>query len=698
MKKEIGKFFILIVPVVFMLSCSKKEINVHSISVLPQTQGFSKEYTFNRQPLQSSYMAKLPLGSIHAKGWLHHQLELMADGMTGHLTEISNFLKPNNGWLGGENDGWEEQAYWFRGFYSLSVLTGDPRLQGESQRWIEAIISSQDNDGYFGPKNRKCIVGNNGQKVCDLWPHMIMIEALISHYEATGDKRVPRLLERFFQFCQNLPDDQFIPLIDITSFGYWQPSIQSDRAGDMIPSIVWLYNQTGESWLLDLAWRFYRRIAQPSGTFLDNHVINFTQRFAYAGIFSQISKESWQMELTEYWYKEHMTAWGQTPGGIFAADERIRPGYVDPRQGFETCGFGEFARSFYLLARLTGKTVYADRTEDLLFNHFPAAMTPDLKGLHYLTASNQPQLDAGESHDYNNKGRQISYSPWIYRCCQHNVAMTWPRFVENLWQASADQGLIAWMYAPNNVTAKVGKNGTTVSIETDTNYPFKGRMKMRLLCSKPVTFPLYLRVPIWSVGATIRLNDEIVESDAKPGEYLRIEHTWVSGDRLEIDLPMTVSLKRWPRNGSVTVNRGPLSYSVKIGEKWSRYGGNDLWPEREVFPTTPWNYGLLLSGENPAQSFKVVETSEKIALQPWTEETAPIRILVKAKRIPNWQLDEHTKTVPDLQPGPILSNEKEEEITMIPLGCARLRISCLPVIGEKPYASEWQLHPIIPRN
>jgi hypothetical protein len=77
-----------------------------------------------------------------------------------------------------------------------------------------------------------------------------------------------------------------------------------------------------------------------------------------------------------------------------------------------------------------------------------------LKALHYLTASNQPQLDASECHEYYNKGRQICYSPHIYRCCQHNVAMGWPWYAQNLWQGTADDGLAAWLYAACDVTVR----------------------------------------------------------------------------------------------------------------------------------------------------------------------------------------------------------------------------------------------------
>ena len=116
----------------------------------PTTKKSNSFYCTNRAPLLPSPFAKLPLGSIRPKGWLKHQLELMAKGMTGRLTELSSFLKAENGWFGGDKPGWEEQPYWFRGFHDLAVLTGNERLLDESKRWIEAIFRSQDDEATSG--------------------------------------------------------------------------------------------------------------------------------------------------------------------------------------------------------------------------------------------------------------------------------------------------------------------------------------------------------------------------------------------------------------------------------------------------------------------------------------------------------------------------------------------------------------------
>ena len=642
-------------------------------------------YCSNRPPLLGNPLIRLPLGAVRPSGWLKHQLDLMAEGMTGRLTELSQFLAPDNGWFGTDKEGWEEQPYWFRGFYSLAQLTGKSRLLTEATRWIEAILGGQDADGYFGAPFHKQVTGKNGQTVCDLWPHMVMLDAIIRHHEATGDARVIPFMTRFFAFCRELPDERFIPVFR-EGFCDWKLSIQPVRAGDMLPHLYWLYNRTGDEWLLPLATRFFHRISPPSNEWLDHHVIHFTQRFAYPGTYATQSGNTRHLDLTEYWYRQHLGTWGQQPRGIFGADENIRPGCVDPRQGFETCGFGEFAKNFYFLGRLTGKAMFADQIEDILFNHFPASMTPDLKALHYLTASNQPQLDASEKHEYQNKGRMIDYSPWLYRCCQHNVAMTWPWFVENLWQASADGGLVAWVYSGCEVSAAVA-GGRMVHVREETDYPFSGGVKLSVTCDGDTAFPLYLRIPGWCRDFRVEVNGQSLGVDTQPGHYVRVERTWATGDVITIAMGMSLGLTTWPRTGSVTVDRGPLSYSLKIGERWQRCGGTDAWPEWELFPITPWNYGLLLDAGDPLAGFRIVEKGP-VADQPWTLDTAPIEITARAKRIPAWKLVNETVDV--LRDSPIRSVQAEETVTLVPLGCARLRMSCLPVISDAPDAREWE--------
>jgi hypothetical protein len=247
--------------------------------------------------------------------------------------------------------------------------------------------------------------------------------------------------------------------------------------------------------------------------------------------------------------------------------------------------------------------------------------------------------------------------------------------------ATGGNGVAAVLYAPSSVDVKVG-NGTRVKIEEATDYPFRGAIEFKISASSPVKFPLMLRVPGWCKHAGVKINGKDVEVGASPDSWISLEREWKNGDVVTLTLPMEISVKVWTKDmNSVSVMRGPLAYSLKIGEKWVKYGGTEKWPAYEVFPTTKWNYGLVVDLEDPSRSFKVEEKTGSLAKQPFDLDSAPIELTAEGKLIPQWKL-ESNGMVGELQESPVKSDEPVEKITLVPMGCARLRISVFPTIVE----------------
>jgi hypothetical protein len=630
-------------------------------------------YQGNRAPLTPSPFVKLPIGSIRPHGWLRKQLELMADGFCGRLPEVSPWAKfEGNAWVsptGTGSNGWEEAPYWLRGYGDLGYVLQDKRIMADFRRWVDGILSSQRPDGYFGPEaNRKAL---------DLWPNMLALYALRTFYEATGDRRVIPFMSRYFKWQSRL-----------SLYTYLPDSWQKCRGGDNLDSIYWLYNRTGQSWLLDHARVTHERTLDWVGGVASWHGVNFAQAFREPGEFYQQTHDSRYVQAVLHNLQLMTDQYGQVPGGMYGADENARPGYNGPRQATETCSFVEMMHSDEMMLKITGDSAWADRCEDVAFNSLPASMTPDLKGLHYLTAPNQIQLDrADKSPMIQNGGDMFSYNPRDYRCCQHNAVFGWPYFAEHLWMATPGGGIAATLYAPSLVTAKVA-NGLTVRIEEITEYPFDETVTLHVSSNGAVRFPLTLRVPAWCSRPQLLVNGTPAAGITRRRGWITIDRTWRSGDKLQLKLPMTLQVKTWEHNRrAVSVCRGPLAYSLKIGETWKRYG-DEPWPGYEVFPTTPWNYGLALDAQNPAGSITVARKEGPIDDQPFTPDAAPITLKAKAKRIPQWTQCANG-LVSELQPSPIKCVEPEEEVTLVPMGCARLRISSFPTIGDGPDAHPW---------
>lgn len=269
--------------------------------------------------LTRNAVKKLPLGTIRPEGWLKCQLEKELKGLPGQLWKISPYLTENNAWLHPENgwhlswryfrekglEGrpWEEQPYWLRTFVPLAVLTGDAGSIRVAERYMNAMIGSVQPDGWFGPDAPKHYESENPEvkeTLVDIWPHMVVSEAVLSWYDYTGERRWIDMLHGFLKFCDALPEEQLCPLYR-SDLGYsWPPIIQRDRACDLLPTIFRVMETTGDRSLGGLAHKIYRRWRGPSCEFLDAHTVNFAQQFAYGAVYSRISHRKWHRDSSVF--------------------------------------------------------------------------------------------------------------------------------------------------------------------------------------------------------------------------------------------------------------------------------------------------------------------------------------------------------------------------------------------------------------
>lgn len=637
-------------------------------------------YPANRPPLQPSLLVKLPAGSVKAEGWLRKMLALQAAGFHGQLGEISPFLKKqNNAWLSptGKGDhGWEEVPYWLKGYIGCAYLLDDASMREEAKVWIEAALKSQQPDGWFGPDKGRKGVATDLVGRADLWPNMIMLFCLQIHHERTQDPRVLDLMTRYFKHLATLPEKGFLTR--------WAAA----RGGDQLYSILWLYNRTGDEFLLDLARKTHRATLPWNRGVADWHNVNMAQGFREPAQYWQLSGDPAHYTATRQVWQQIRLMYGQVPGGMFGADENAREGHYGPRQAIETCGVAEKMLSDGLLLAVTGEPVWADRCEDAAFNTMPATMTADLKALRYLTAPNQPQSDhVGKSPGLQNSGPMYCLDPHDHRCCQHNAGHAWPYFIQHMWFASSGNGLAALMYGPCVVSART-TGEREVRIVESTQYPFDDEVTFTFSGDGVGRFPLYLRIPDWCTNATIAINGEAQPARPAPGRFARILRTWQDGDRVVLALPQQIRLRTWTENrGAVSVDRGPLTYSLRIAEAPRQHGGTPQWPAWDLFPASPWNYGLVLTGDT-AKDFEFKSEMWPDDEVPFRGDTTPFRIRARAKRIPGWTLD-GTGLVRELIDSPLRSAEPEETVTLIPMGAARLRIAAFPVIGAGDGARDW---------
>ncbi len=635
----------------------------------------------NRAPLRANPYMPLPLGAIQPAGWLREMLVRQAKGATGHLDSLYPLVMGvRNGWRGGDGDQWERGPYWLDGLLPLGYILHDPALIAKTKPFIEWTLGSQQPDGYFGPmKDYPDEQGLQRSNCHDWWPHMVMLKVLQQYYSATGDKRVIKLMTNYFRYqLARLPVE---PLDHWTFWGRY-------RAGDNLQAVYWLYNITGDGFLLDLADVLHRQTFDYTDAFLHTallsttgaiHGVNLAEGMKEPLVYYQQHPEQQYLDATDKGLGDLQHFDGMAHG-LFGADESLHGS--DPTQGSELCTAVEMMYTLEQMICISGNVGYADRLERIAFNALPAQIDSNFIGRQYFQQANQVMVTRhNRNFDFNHDGTDVCYGLFTgYTCCTANMHQGWPKFVQNLWYLTPDDGLAAMVYSPNTVKAFV--KGKEVVIHEETNYPFGQTIRLRIGLSGGLAFPLRMRIPGWCKAAVISVNGAAMPLAA--GDSVAVlNRVWKEGDVVVLKLPMQLSTQTWHEH-AVSVERGPIVYALKIGEAVNTVRdttGYGLF--QEIRPTTHWNYALIdmRSAALPA-AFSTKEDTV-LASYPWTVSGAPVILHARAKRLPDWQLyNESAGPQPYSYINSQTAAPQEEEITLIPYGCTRLRISEFPVVEK----------------
>jgi DUF1680 family protein len=688
-----------------LFSCKEQTVEETSSS------NAKAHYLQNRAPLTSKPYLELPLGSIQAEGWLLDQLQRMKTGMTGNLDEIyPEVMGKRNGWLGGDGDGWERGPYWIDGLLPLAYLLDDDSLKAKVQPWIEWTLNNQTEEGYLGPtpfeEEPDYEAGLQRGMRKDWWPKMVMLKVLKQYYEATGDERVIEALTKYFRYQLNeLPDT---PLDNWTLWA-------NRRGGDNLMVVYWLYNITGDEFLLELGDLIAEQTFPWTEVFLNEsgeapndpwhynklkrypfdsaeiaalsvsqqgsmHCVNFAQGLKQPAVYYQRTGDQRYLQAVHQALHDMEKHHGQ-PQGMYGGDEPLHG--KNPVQGVEFCSVAEEMFSLETMLTITGDMSFADRLEKITYNALPAQASDDFSSRQYFQAANQVQLTDQMQVSYQtvgHKGTDFVFGTLSgYPCCTSNMHQSWPKYVQNLWYATADGGVAALLYAPSSVSLKVA-DGINLQVKEETGYPFRDEVKFTLNPEKEARFPFHLRVPAWAEAAQISINGEAWEG--KISEQIAvIERSWQAGDEVVLKLPMELRTSQW-YEFSRAVERGPLVYALKIRDRQQTKDRGDKYRAfQEVYPLDDWNFALLKEDlQNISESYEVVEKDWK-GEYPWNLENAPVEIKARGVQLPEWQLTQGAPHFPAWWGGRTGEEVEVQEITLVPYGCTTLRITEFPVYG-----------------
>lgn len=228
----------------------------------------------------------------------------------------------------------------------------------------------------------------------------------------------------------------------------------------------------------------------------------------------------------------------------------------------ETCASVGNVLWNWRMLQVTGDAKYADVMETTLYNGMLSGISLDGTKFFYTNPlSVNDDLPFRQRWSRDRVG-YIAYSD----CCPPNVVRTIAE-VSNYMYNVSEKGLWFNLYGGNKLSTKL-KDGSALKLTQTTDYPWNGRIDIRLDNAPDKAFSIFLRIPAWCEAATLTINGKPANVSLQQGKYAEISRKWHTGDRIQLNLPMPVKLMEANplveevRN-QVAVKRGPVVYCLE---------------------------------------------------------------------------------------------------------------------------------------
>ena len=356
---------------------------------------------------------------ITPEGWLRRQLEIEASGLMGNLDKVWPDVR-DSAWIGGGRDGWERVPYWLDAFIPLAYLLENEDMIARANRYIDAILDRQQEDGWICPCQKENIPRY------DLWAVFLIGKVLALYAEFTDSQRAIDGLYRAMKNLYELLENGTVKLFSWGKYRWFE---------GLIP-VKFLYDRCGEEWLISLAAKieeqgadygsFEERWKVPINKWtMETHIVNLGMMLKIEAVSrallgkSKISAEKQYNLLNRY---------NGTAVGIFTGDECLSG--VSPIQGTELCSVVELMYSCEWLYRVTGNSAWIDRLELAAYNAQPATFSDDMWTHQYDQLANQIccatfpgkaifRTNGGDAHLF---GLEPNFG-----CCTANGGQGWPK-------------------------------------------------------------------------------------------------------------------------------------------------------------------------------------------------------------------------------------------------------------------------------
>lgn len=535
----------------------------------------------------------LPLGSIKPAGWLKAQMQKDIHGFVGNLDRLVPALINDpiygKGRLqkhspakdlgnnkegdaeGGEQYKWwnsETQSNWWDGYLRNVFLTGDKKGMAKATAYVEAMLATQDEDGYMGIYDKELRYKFNTENG-ELWSKATLYRALLAYYEATRDEKVFKAVERAVDnVMRNYPINTSSPFRSGTAFNggvshgltftdvlerlYFHTHDEKYRE-----YALFLYNDFSNTYQSEADVQL-KNIRNPDYRLKAHGVHTFEHIRAL--IIACYASPDLTLSQALAIYLERIKQAITISGGAIG-DEWIAGRNADATHtGYEYCSLQELLDSYSLLLQKTGNAALGDAIENTFYNAAQGSRNPDHSCIAYLKTDNSFAM-TGTKNGVPEPGRKqtrYKYSPAhqdVAVCCNPNAGRITPYFVQNAWMKENETTLAAVLLMPN--VLETGINGHRVRIENSTGYPYNHMLTFRITQATSSKFTLKIRKPVW----VKKVNTD--EPFRIENDFIVIERTFSRNDAVTISFDAEVQVKT-DYTGARYFTYGALLFALPI--------------------------------------------------------------------------------------------------------------------------------------
>jgi DUF1680 family protein len=272
----------------------------------------------------------------------------------------------------------------------------------------------------------------------------------------------------------------------------------------------------------------------------------------------EISRDERFHDVADFFWYEVTSARAYVTGGTsnnegwLTAPRRLA---AELKRGTDTaeccCAYNmmKLTRDLYLW---TGDPRYFDYYERTLYNHRLGAIEPETGHTQYYLS-----LTPGAWKTFNNEYDSF----W---CCTGTGVEEFAKLNDSIYSHDGE-GLFVNLFIPS----ELNWSEKGVHVRQENSFPDSASTTLTITASSPARMPMRIRIPSWAnSGASVKVNGEAIETIASPGGYLSITRTWKTGDRIELDMPMSLRVESMPDEPAMQAFLyGPLVLSGDLGSE-----------------------------------------------------------------------------------------------------------------------------------